>query len=150
MTRETLLRVFDELDRQDVMLEGMILKPNMVVPGMACPTQVDAATVAEATLTCLLRSVPAAVAGIAFLSGGQSAEQASERLDAMHRIAASAATRRPWPLTFSFGRALQDRALSIWNGGDADRRAAQEALLHRARCNGAAARGAYDAAMEQA
>ena len=150
VTRETLLRTFDQLDRQGVTLEGMILKPNMVVPGLACPVQVDAVAVADATVTCLLRAVPAAVAGIAFLSGGQSGELASERLDAMHRQPASPAARRPWPLSFSFGRALQEPALAIWAGNDANRGAAQAALLHRARCNGAAVRGAYDAAMEAA
>jgi fructose-bisphosphate aldolase class I len=148
VTREMLLRTFHELERQGVMLEGMILKPNMVVPGLACPTQVDAGAVADATVTCLLRAVPAAVAGIAFLSGGQSGERASERLDAMHRPPVSHRSPRPWPLTFSFGRALQEPALSIWAGDDANRGPAQDALLHRAHCNGAAARGAYDAAME--
>ncbi len=150
VTEETLLRTFDELERQGVMPEGMILKPNMVLPGLACPVQADAVAVADATVACLLRAVPAAVAGIAFLSGGQSGEQASERLDAMHRSTASQGSRRPWPLSFSFGRALQEPALTIWAGADANRGAAQEALLHRARCNGAAVRGAYDAAMETA
>lgn len=150
VTRETLLRTFDALDRQGVLLEGMILKPNMVVPGLACPVQVDVEEVADATVACLLRSVPAATAGIAFLSGGQSGEQASARLAAMHRHPASHAARRPWPLTFSFGRALQEPALAIWAGDDANLRAAQEALLHRATCNGAAVRGAYDAGTEAA
>ncbi len=150
VTHETLLRTFDELDRQGVLLEGMILKPNMVVPGLACPIQVDDFAVADATVTCLLRSVPGAVAGIAFLSGGQSGELASGRLAAMHRQPVSHASRRPWPLSFSFGRALQEPALAIWAGDEAHRVKAQAALLHRAACNGAAVRGAYDVAMEAA
>jgi fructose-bisphosphate aldolase class I len=150
VTCETLSCTFEELDRQGVLLEGMILKPNMVLPGLACPVQVDACEVADATTTCLLRSVPAAVAGIAFLSGGQAGELASERLAAMHRQPVSRAARRPWPLTFSFGRALQEPALAIWAGDDANVPAARAALLHRAACNGAAVQGAYDRAMEAA
>ena len=148
VTRETLVRTFEALDRQGVLLEGMILKPNMVVPGLSCPVQVDAEAVADATLTCLLRTVPAAVAGIAFLSGGQSGELATERLGAMHRHPASRAARRPWPLTFSFGRALQEPGLTIWAGNDANRIPAQAALLHRAACNAAAVLGTYGPTME--
>jgi fructose-bisphosphate aldolase class I len=148
VTRETLLRTFEELDRQGVLLEGMILKPNMVVPGLACPVQVDANVVADETVHCLLRTVPAAVAGIAFLSGGQSGELATARLAAMHRDASSRMARRPWPLTFSFGRALQEPALGIWAGQEANRGAAQDALLHRAACNSAALLGTYGAALE--
>ena len=149
VTQEALLRTFEELDRQGVLLEGMILKPNMVVPGLACPVQEDVATVAAATLTCLLRSVPRAVAGIAFLSGGQSGELATQRLAAMHRQPTDAAP-QPWPLSFSFGRALQEPALAIWAGSDANVRAAHDALLHRAACNAAAVRGTYDVATESA
>ena len=94
------------------MLEAMILKPNMVLPGSDCRVQDDIVTVADASMNCLLRSVPAAVAGIAFLSGGQAAELASARLNAMHRPRASALSRRPWPLSLSFGRALQEPAFA--------------------------------------
>ncbi|KAA0890614.1 class I fructose-bisphosphate aldolase [Pusillimonas sp. ANT_WB101] len=148
ITHELLLRVFDQLDRQGVILEAMILKPNMVLPGLSCALQPDAETIAEATVSCLLRSVPAAVAGITFLSGGQSAEQASARLNAMHQPRFS--IRRPWPLSFSFARALQQPVLAAWAGDDAHRTAAQAALLHRAQCNSAALRGEYRSAMEDA
>ena len=102
----------------------------------------------EATLACLLRAVPAAVAGIAFLSGGQASEQASARLNAMHLQGGPTSASLPWPLTFSFARALQQPALQLWAQGPENRVAAQQALLHRARCNSAARRGEYDPAME--
>ena len=127
------------------MLEGTLLKPNMVLPGLACPKQETVDEVADATVTCLLRAVPAAVAGIAFLSGGQPSELASARLNAMNVRFKS---RRPWPLAFSYSRAIQQPALEIWSGQDANAKAAQRALLHRARCNRAARRGEYSAAME--
>ena len=127
------------------MLEGMILKPNMVLPGLACPQQASVDEVADATVKCLLRTVPAAVPGIAFLSGGQSAELASARLNAMNVRFKS---RAPWALAFSFARAIQQPALEIWQGKEANVKAAQQALLHRARCNRAARRGEYTAAME--
>jgi len=152
VTEAVLRRVFAQIADQGVVLEAMILKPNMVVAGSACVDTHSAAEVADATVQCLLRSVPAAVPGIAFLSGGQSGEMASARLNAMHiRSGASAppdARARPWPLTFSFARAIQYPALEIWAGQAANREAAQQALLHRARCNRAALRGEYDAAME--
>jgi fructose-bisphosphate aldolase class I len=155
VTAEVLHRVFEQLHRQGVALEGMILKPNMVLPGLACAEPASLDEVADATLRCLLRTVPAAVAGIAFLSGGQPAGLATARLNAMHLRAGSpepasdaASARLPWPLTFSFGRALQQPALRLWVGNDSQRGAAQNALLHRARCNGAAARGAWRPAME--
>ncbi|MDQ2779701.1 MAG: fructose-bisphosphate aldolase class I [Pseudomonadota bacterium] len=138
VTTDVLHAVFEQLQRQGVLLEGMVLKPNMVVPGLQgtdCDA-VDAA--ADATVRCLRRSVPAAVAGIAFLSGGQSADIATARLKAMHVRHPSARARCPWPLTFSFGRALQDDALAAWAGDDAKRDAARQALLQRARNNGAA------------
>ncbi len=137
--------VFDCLDAQRVLLEGMILKPNMVLPGTDCPTQADESEVANATLTCLRRAVPAAVAGVAFLSGGQSPEMASARLNAMH--AAGAAT-LPWALTFSFARAIQQPAMDLWRGDPANVAAAQAELLYRARCNGLARQGLYVAASE--
>lgn len=141
VTHRVLHSVFEQLDQQSVQVEGMILKCNMVLPGLACPVQDDIDAVANATLACLLRSVPAAVAGVAFLSGGQTVELASARLNAMHR---PRLTRQPWPLTFSFGRAQQQPALAVCTGDDANRDAAQNALLHRAACNSAALRGAYD------
>jgi fructose-bisphosphate aldolase class I len=129
-----------------VTLEGMILKPNMVLPGLACPKQETVDEVADATVICLLRAVPAAVPGIAFLSGGQPAELASARLNAMNVRFKS---RLPWALAFSFARAIQQPALEIWRGEEANVQAAQRALYHRARCNRAARRGEYDAAVEK-
>ena len=132
--------VFDHLCAQRVLLEGMILKPNMVVPGSACPMQVSVDEVAEATVRCLLRTVPAAVPVVALLSGGQSSELATVRLNAMHVRSKSCL---PWALTFSFARAIQEPALELWHGKDAQVPVAQQALLHRARCNQAARRGEY-------
>ena len=141
---EALLRsVFEQLVLQDVALEALILKPNMVIAGLAAATQNTADEVADATLQCLRRVVPAAVPGIAFLSGGQSGELASSRLNALHLKPGT-----PWPLSFSFARALQHPALDIWAGKEANKVAAQRALMHRARCNWAASRGEYSAAME--
>ena len=145
VTEETLTRVFDQLYTQRVLLEGMLLKPNMVLPGLTCPCQESVDEVAEATVNCLLRTVPAAVPGIAFLSGGQSGELASARLNAMNvRFKA----RLPWAVAFSYARATQQPALEIWSGEQANVVAAQKALLHRARCNAAARRGEYSASME--
>jgi fructose-bisphosphate aldolase class I len=144
-TGEVLRTVFNQLYTQRVMLEGMILKPNMVLPGLSCPRQGDVDEVADATVRCLLQAVPAAVPGIAFLSGGQSGELASARLNAMNvRFKA----RLPWALAFSFARAIQQPALEIWQGKEAQVLAAQQALFHRAKCNRAARRGEYNAAME--
>jgi fructose-bisphosphate aldolase class I len=146
VTEETLRTVFDELATAGVMLEGMILKPNMVVPGLASSRQETVDEVADATLGCLLRAVPAAVPGVAFLSGGQTSELASARLNAMN---VRFKGRAPWALTFSFSRAIQRPALDIWRGQEANRQAAQQSLVHRARCNRAARRGEYGAAMEK-
>jgi fructose-bisphosphate aldolase class I len=146
-TEEVLRGVFDQLYTQRVVLKGMILKPNMVVPGLTSSTQETVDEVADATVSCLLRVVPAAVPGIAFLSGGQSSELASARLNAMNVRFKS---RLPWALAFSFARAIQQPALEIWRGEGANRLAAQKALYHRARCNQAARRGEYSAAMETA
>ena len=148
VTEDVLHQVFDQLNLQRVMLEGMILKPNMVLPGLACATQDSLNEVADATVRCLLRVVPAAVPGVAFLSGGQSSELATVRLNAMHARFNSPLTQPPWALSFSFGRALQHEALQRWAGVDANREAAQQALLHRAHCNSAALHGEYTAAME--
>ncbi len=147
VTEEVLRAVFLELASQDVMLEGVILKPSMILPGSSCPRQEDIDEVADATVKCLLRTVPAAVPGIAFLSGGQSAELASARLNAMNVRFKS---RMPWALAFSYGRAIQQPALEIWRGQEANVSSAQQGLAHRARCNRAARRGEYNAAMEKA
>ena len=144
VTEEVLLQVFAQLYRQRVRFEGMILKPNMIVAGLACATQESIEEVAEATVRCMWRAVPAAVAGITFLSGGQTSELASARLNAMNQVPGST----PWPLSFSFGRALQNEALAAWAGIEANREKAQDALLHRARCNSAAVLGKYTAGME--
>jgi fructose-bisphosphate aldolase class I len=145
VTREVQEAVFDQLYRQRVVLEGMILKPNMVLPGLTCPEQASAEEIADATVECLLRNVPAAVAGIAFLSGGQSAELASARLNAMNVRFRS---RAPWALTFSFARAIQQPAMEIWRGSPDNEVAAQQALSVRVRSNRAACLGEYDVAME--
>jgi len=148
VTHAVLRAVFDALDVQGVVLEAMVLKPNMVLPGLDCPEQPPADAVAQATLACLRQTVPAAVAGIAFLSGGQSADLASARLNAVNLEHETAADRSPWPLVFSFGRALQQPALQIWRGQEANVLAAQGALIHRANCNAAAVRGLYTPSME--
>jgi fructose-bisphosphate aldolase class I len=146
ITEAVLQTVFNQLYTQGVTLEGMILKPNMVLPGLTCSKQEPVDEVADATVKCFLRAVPAAVPGIAFLSGGQSSELASARLNAMNtRFKA----RLPWALAFSFARAIQQPAMEIWQGKDANVVAAQEALYHRAKCNWAARRGEYSAAMEK-
>jgi len=146
VTEEVLREVFIQLYMQGVLLEGILLKPNMVLPGLTCPKQETVDEVADATVNCLLRAVPAAVPGIAFLSGGQSGELASARLNAMN---ARFKSRLPWELAFSFARAIQQPALEIWQGKEIHVLAAQQALYHRARCNWAARRGEYNAAMEK-
>ncbi|MEQ8667627.1 MAG: class I fructose-bisphosphate aldolase [Pirellulales bacterium] len=145
VTEEVLRTIFHQLYVQRVALEGMLLKPNMVLPGLACPKQETLNVVADATVNCLLRAVPAATAGIAFLSGGQSSELASARLNAMN---ARFKSRLPWPLSFSFARAIQQPAIEIWSGQDSNVKTAQQALAHRASCNCAARRGDYSATME--
>ncbi len=171
VTEEVLRNVFIQLNCQRVLLEGMILKPNMVLPGLTCPShqevkevgvgeqqyrvrltdrqpgeEQDIDEVADITVKSLWRTVPAAVPGIAFLSGGQSAELASARLNLMNLRFKS---QLPWALSFSFARAIQQPALEIWRGQEANVKAAQQALRHRARCNRAARRGEYTAAMEK-
>jgi len=145
VSAEVLHAVFDELDLQSVLLEGMLLKPNMVLPGLTAADQSSVDAVADATVTCLLRTVPAAVPGVAFLSGGQSAKLASARLNAMNLRFRS---RLPWALSFSFARAIQQPALEAWRGLAENVPAAQEALFHRADCNRAARRGDYDASAD--
>lgn len=146
VTEEVLRTVFIHLFAQGVIPEAMILKPNMVLPGTACSRQETVEQVADATVKCLLRAVPAAVPGVAFLSGGQSGEMASARLNAMNVRFKS---RLPWALTFSFARAIQQPALEIWRGVQSNVSAAQKALLHRAQCDAAARCGEYDAALER-
>jgi fructose-bisphosphate aldolase class I len=146
VTEEVLRVVFRQIHVQGVTLEGMILKPNMVLPGSTCPTQENVDEVADLTIKCLLRAVPAAVPAIAFLSGGQSAELASSRLNTMNVRFKS---RLPWTVAFSYARAIQQPALELWKGLDANVPAAQQALYHRARCNRAARRGQYSLEMEK-
>jgi fructose-bisphosphate aldolase class I len=136
--------VFQALSEQRVSLESLLLKPNMVVPGKASSRPASVQDVAIATLRCLRRHVPAAVPGVVFLSGGQSDRLATAHLDAINRLAGP----KPWKLSFSYGRALQDAALEAWHGRDANLKTAQEALSHRARCNGSASLGRYTEEME--
>ncbi len=136
---------FQQLKNQGVALEGMILKPSMVVSGASAANRADIQTVAEQTVKCLLASVPASVPGIAFLSGGQSDEEASAHLNAMNTMG----VKLPWALTFSYGRALQQTAMKTWMGENANVERAQNALLWRAKCNGSAALGKYTDAMEK-
>jgi len=145
VTETTLHAVFDQLVAQRVLLEGIILKPNMVVPGKNSAHQATDEQIAECTVSTLLRTVPAAVPGIAFLSGGQSGEQACSRLSLMNSRYRG---RLPWALTYSFARAIQEPALAIWHGEKANVPAAQKALLRRARCAHAARRGEYTPGME--
>jgi fructose-bisphosphate aldolase class I len=144
VTAATLRAVYDQLARHHVVLEASLLKPNMVLPGTECGVRADAGEVAEATIRVLRETVPAAVPGIVFLSGGQSDEEATANLDALNRTAP-----QPWELSFSFGRALQAPVLRAWGGDDAHAEAAQAALVHRAAMNGAARRGAYRAELER-
>lgn len=140
VTEKVLRAVFKQLYTQRVMLEGMLLKPNMVLPGSTCTEHVSVEEVADTTVKCLLHAVPAAVPGITFLSGGQSCELASAHLNAMNSKYKS---RAPWALGFSFARAIQQPALEIWQGKEANVAAAQQALLHRAKCNWEARQGKY-------
>ena len=143
-TNTTLKTVFAALFDHRVVLEAMLLKTGMVLPGQDCPQQADAGPVAEATLRCLRRAVPAAVPGIVFLSGGQGDVAATERLNAICQHSGL-----PWKLSFSYGRALQDAALKTWKGSSANVAVAQAALLHRAKCNSLAVRGKYSEQAEQ-
>ncbi len=145
VTKWTLQAVFQELAEARVTLEGLVLKPNMVIAGKNAKTQASAGEVAEKTVRVLKETVPAAVPGIAFLSGGQSDEQATENLSLMNAMGPL-----PWALTFSYGRALQAAALKAWGGKAENVRAAQAAFAHRARMNGLAAAGAWSRTLEQA
>ncbi|MGQ0586554.1 MAG: class I fructose-bisphosphate aldolase [Gammaproteobacteria bacterium] len=145
VTAVTLQTVFDELYRQRVVLEGMILKPNMVISGKKCRVQADRKAVAAATLRTLKRYVPASVPGIAFLSGGQSDEDATAHLDEMNRMGGG-----PWVLSFSYGRALQAAAQKAWSGRKENVAAGQRAYLHRAKMNSLAATGQWEQKLEKA
>ena len=147
VTEQTLRLVFAQLAAQRVLLEGMILKPNMIVPGLQCPNQNSVEDVADATVSCFRRVVPVAVPGVAFLSGGQSSELASERLNMMNT---KYKTKVPWALSFSFARAIQQPGMEIWGGDSANVAAAQKSMYHRASCNRSARRGEYSAEMEAA
>ncbi len=146
VTEATLHHVFHALHEQRVLLEGMLLKPNMVLPGERCAQAPAVGEVAEATVRCLRRVVPAAVPGVVFLSGGQSAELATAHLDAMNRLPGPP----PWALAFSFARALQAPALAAWRGEASRAVVAQAIFRHRARCNAAAREGRYTVEMERA
>jgi len=146
VTEWALNAVYEALYMNRVSLEDSVLKPSMVISGKDCPRQAGVEEVAERTVRTLKRTVPAAVAGIAFLSGGQSDEAATAHLNAMNRMSAG---RVPWPLSFSYGRALQHASLNAWRGAAANVAAAQAALLHRARMNGLATLGRYSADLEK-
>jgi fructose-bisphosphate aldolase class I len=143
VTADTLQQVFAQLHAHHVLFEGMLLKPNMVLSGKECPQQASVDDVAEATLRCFRRFVPAAVPGIVFLSGGQSAERATEHLNAMNTLGDY-----PWELSFSYGRALQGPVLETWRGHASKAPEAQQHFLKRAKCNGAARYGKYTKVME--
>ena len=144
LTTETLYNVFYELVSQGVELEGMVLKPNMVLSGYDCSEQASVEQVAEMTVDCFLNTVPAAVPGIAFLSGGQSDELATAHLNVMNQIKGT-----PWNLTFSYGRALQAPALKAWSGKDENISSAQDAFMKRAKFNSLATKGEFTADMEK-
>jgi fructose-bisphosphate aldolase class I len=144
VTGTVLHAVFNALFEQGVALEGMLLKPNMVLAGKECARQASVEEVATATLRCLRRHVPAAVPGVVFLSGGQNARVATAHLNAINRLPGP----KPWKISFSYGRALQDPALEAWHGRDENLAAGQNALYRRARSNGAASIGKYTDEME--
>jgi fructose-bisphosphate aldolase class I len=142
-TEATLRSVFSQLRGYRTLLEGMLLKPNMILAGKLCPQQATVEEVAEATVRCLRRVVPAAVPGVAFLSGGQSPVRATEHLNAMNAMGP-----HPWELGFSYARALQEPPLKAWKGEKSNVAAAQRLFAHRARCNSAARLGRYSGQME--
>jgi fructose-bisphosphate aldolase class I len=145
VTAAVLEAVFHALYEERCAYEGLLLKPNMVLPGYDSPKQVSDEEIAEASVRCYRWVVPAAVPGLVFLSGGQSDEQATARLDAMNRMG-----QHPWELSFSYGRALQAAAQQAWKGDAANRDAAQRAFYHRAKMNSAARFGKYSSDMERA
>ena len=143
VTSRVLEQVFAELDAHRVLFEGMLLKPNMVIAGKNCTNQASTQQVAEATVRCLMRYVPAAVPGIVFLSGGQSPADATDHLNAMNAMGS-----HPWQLSFSYGRALQEPVLEAWKGQESNVPAAQQAFFKRCRLNGLARKGTYNSALE--
>jgi fructose-bisphosphate aldolase, class I len=145
VTSSVLHTVFHTLFKQCVLLEGMLLKPSVVIAGKDCPKQVSVQEVAMATWRCLRRHVPAAVPGIVFLSGGQPSTMATAHLDAINRLSGP----KPWSISFSYGRALQDVALEAWHGQRENLKAGQQAFSHRAKCNSAAAMGRYTDELER-
>ena len=145
VTEETLVTVFDRLHLHRVTLEHMLLKPNMIISGKKAQNRANVQRVAEATVTTLRRTVPAAVPGIVFLSGGQTPEEATAHLNAMNALG-----EHPWELSYSYGRALQEEALSTWRGDRANVAAAQKAFQKRGRCVSAARYGKYTVEMERA
>lgn len=146
-TEQVLQCVFQQLERYKVNLGGIILKPNMILPGLTHTPQASNKEIGIATLNCLRQNVPAGVGGIAFLSGGQSPQLASARLNQIEIMRQKSFL--PWPISFSFGRAIQEPALSLWQGKANNRPAAQHELLHRAQCDQAARHCTYTLAMEQ-
>lgn len=145
VTGAVLHAVFDALFDKKVYLEGILLKPNMIISGKECTKQADVEEVASATLRCLRRHVPSSVPGIVFLSGGQDPLAATRHLNAINQSEGA----KPWRLSFSYGRALQDEALKAWNGKDENLKAGQQAFYHRAKCDSAAALGRYVETMER-
>ncbi|KAI9297097.1 fructose-bisphosphate aldolase [Neoconidiobolus thromboides FSU 785] len=146
VTEKVLAAVYKKLNEHNVFLEGTLLKPNMVCPGADCPKKYSPEEIGFATATVLRRTVPAAVPGITFLSGGQSEEEATLHLNAMNKVDLL----RPWALTFSYGRALQATVLKTWKGDEANFKAAQEALLVRAKANSEACQGIYSGSANSA
>ena len=144
VTGSILHAVFHALFEQGVRLEGMLLKPNMVISGKECRRKASVEEVAAATLRCLRRHVPATVPGIVFLSGGQSDVLATSHLHAINKLDLP----KPWKISFSYGRALQDPAIEAWRGKQQNLKAGQQAFYHRAKCNSAAALGKYTGALE--
>ena len=144
VTSDVLSTVYDELHDARVALEGTLLKPNMVISGKKSPTQANAKQVAEATVRTLRRTVPSAVPGVVFLSGGQSPAQATENLNAMNALGP-----HPWVLSFSYGRALQDEALKAWRGARDNVATAQKAFFNRSKLTGAATNGSYTPELER-
>jgi fructose-bisphosphate aldolase class I len=145
VTQWVLKTVFADLYYQRVMLEGMVLKPNMVISGQKAPKRASPDEVAEKTVRVLKECVPPAVAGVAFLSGGQSDEEATVHLNLINQLGSL-----PWPVTFSYGRALQHEPQKIWSGKSENVAAAQRAFAHRSRMNGLAAKGEWKRDLERA
>lgn len=146
VTRAVQLEVFEELDKQGVKLEGIVLKPSMVISGIDASNRANRQTVAEKTIECLLETVPKTVPGIAFLSGGQTDDESSEHLSLMHNLGKDL----PWQVTFSYGRALQHASMVAWNGNPDNVSAAQKVAYHRAKMNGLASLGKYSTDLENA